>query len=105
MDLRLLTFLLVSVCLYSVVVSLSCRPCDKSACTPVKEADCPVGISFDSCGCCQRCARNVGEKCGGPWKVHGKCGNGLVCVKPPPPEGVNPSLYEFNSKGTCQLEN
>uniref|UniRef100_A0A1E1WVU2 Putative insulin-like protein growth factor binding protein n=1 Tax=Tityus obscurus TaxID=1221240 RepID=A0A1E1WVU2_TITOB len=102
MDLRFLTLLFLSVCLYSVVVSLSCRPCDKSACKQLSEADCPVGITSDTCGCCQVCAKNAGEDCGGPWKVYGRCGKGLECVKPPSPSGDDSYLYQFNSKGKCQ---
>jgi hypothetical protein len=35
----------------------------------------------DSCGCCDVCARSEGETCGGLFYNHGKCGNGLNCVR------------------------
>jgi len=62
--------------LLSRALSLSCPSCDKSLCeTP---SGCIAGIITDACGCCDECARNVDEECGGPWVVSG-CGDGLTC--------------------------
>lgn len=101
MDVRLVGILLLSFCLYSVVLSLSCRPCSEVQCNDKTEKDCPVGVVSNACGCCKVCAKNKGEKCGGPWSTQGVCGRGLECVKPTPPPNVNEYLHKFNSRGVC----
>uniref|UniRef100_A0A2I9LQ01 Venom protein n=1 Tax=Centruroides hentzi TaxID=88313 RepID=A0A2I9LQ01_9SCOR len=42
-------------------------------------SQCSVGLTLDSCGCCQECLMAEGKGCGGPWFTSGKCGAGLKC--------------------------
>lgn len=81
---------------------MSCLPCDQINCVNKTEEECSVGTVFDVCGCCRVCAKNLGEVCGGPWKVFGTCGKGLECVLPPSPPGVDRFAYEFNAEGVCK---
>lgn len=37
----------------------------------------PGSIVKDVCNCCDACAKQVGEKCGGLWKH--RCDQGLIC--------------------------
>ncbi|CAB3982045.1 cysteine-rich motor neuron 1 -like isoform X2 [Paramuricea clavata] len=58
----------------------SCEPCHSVVCdTDVSK--CKDGIAKDTCGCCDVCARGEGESCGGLFHNHGKCGNGLKCIR------------------------
>ncbi|KAK3748835.1 hypothetical protein QZH41_011160, partial [Actinostola sp. cb2023] len=38
------------------------------------------GVVKDPCNCCDVCAKQVGQKCGGPWNLAGRCDKGLSCV-------------------------
>ena len=57
--------------------TLSCAICDKTAC--VEPLNCKTGVVKDVCSCCNVCAKSINERCGGPWNIHGKCGDGLKC--------------------------
>ncbi len=76
---------------------LQCGPCDLSDCP---ELNCPGGIVESPCRCCEICAKQLGEICGGVWDSEGTCDEGLYC-------GITPdfggSVVE-DSVGTCQGE-
>nr|API81345.1 venom toxin [Hemiscorpius lepturus] len=97
MWLRLALICLLGSCVYS----LSC-PCWRDRenldkyCGPPPE-ECALGQTFDACGCCKVCFKTEGEDCGGPWKVYGKCGEGLTCAKPDHPE----KLIRDQLTGVC----
>ncbi|XP_045606961.1 serine protease HTRA3 [Procambarus clarkii] len=59
--------------------TLECVPCSPSRCPAIGE--CPLGITWDVCNCCEVCAKELDEECGGPWSAYGKCGPGLTCLK------------------------
>jgi len=40
---------------------------------------CTSGTVYDSCGCCQVCAKGADQLCGGIQDIYGKCGPGLYC--------------------------
>ena len=68
--------------------ALSCLPCHKVKCDPLP--NCPGGTVPSVCGCCQVCAKQLNEKCDGPFGIHGKCDKGLECttsVTVPHPRG------------------
>lgn len=46
----------------------------------VLKSSCDHGTVFDSCKCCQVCAKGLGDLCGGNEHIYGKCGPGLHCV-------------------------
>lgn len=83
MDLRFVFALGVFLYMTSEVVSLTCLACDEENCDKKTEEDCPVGLTYDVCGCCRICAKNINEKCGGPWNMYGDCGKNLKCVRIP----------------------
>ncbi|XP_028409169.1 agrin-like [Dendronephthya gigantea] len=71
-------FLVILTTLLSEV--MSCQPCQNTVCdTDVSK--CKDGVVKDNCGCCKVCARGEGETCGGLFYNHGKCGEGLHCVR------------------------
>ena len=37
--------------------------------------------TLDACGCCLTCAKDDGQKCGGPFRVEGRCAGGLRCLR------------------------
>ena len=55
---------------YSSVFALQCGPCDLSQCPAL---NCPGGIVDSPCFCCQICAKQFGEVCGGIWDREGTC--------------------------------
>nr|AOC31985.1 insulin-like peptide binding protein [Callinectes sapidus] len=59
---------------------VSCGECDKSTCPSV--ASCTSGVVTDPCGCCDVCARGLGELCDTPGSNHqfGSCGEYLRCA-------------------------
>jgi len=61
--------------------SLKCSPCDRSKCkNEPKPEDCRSGeLASGICGCCDRCAAAVYEKCGGLWGMTGHCADYLYC--------------------------
>ncbi|XP_028515661.1 four-domain proteases inhibitor [Exaiptasia diaphana] len=72
------SYLLIIVCaLFASVLSLSCY-CEKKKCSTTF---CPNGGTVkDECGCCDVCAKQVGQKCGGLYDLAGRCDKGLSCV-------------------------
>ncbi|XP_067132117.1 venom protein 302-like isoform X2 [Centruroides vittatus] len=85
---------------YSGISALSC-PCHSNielikSCKNPK--NCTNGLIEDSCGCCKVCAKAENDKCGGPWHMHGRCGKGLVCVKPE----NRPKHISLQPEGTCK---
>ncbi|CAG0895021.1 unnamed protein product, partial [Cyprideis torosa] len=62
--------------------SMQCYLCVPSVCSSLFNTEnCPRGIVKDVCGCCDICAKDLGETCGGPYEAFGKCGPGLRCER------------------------
>lgn len=61
------------------IYALSCIPCDRTR-PCVKPINCKGGLVKGVCGCCDVCAKTQGERCGGPWRIHGHCAKGLKCL-------------------------
>ena len=61
-------------------------------------SNCSSGVTMDSCGCCEVCARGLGEACGGEGEDSGVCGKGLTCEIHSIPGNVISTL----EKGTCK---
>jgi len=92
------TFLLL-LCITSRVLSLSCPgPCVRANCDLSRAQGCTAGIleGGDPCGCCDVCAKDIGEVCGGPWDITGICANWLTCLK-----DTSIPNFDFNAEGTC----
>ncbi|CAL4097134.1 unnamed protein product, partial [Meganyctiphanes norvegica] len=95
------TFVLL-LCITSRVLSLSCPgPCVRANCDLSRAQGCTAGIleGGDPCGCCDVCAKDIGEVCGGPWDTSGICANWLTCLK-----DTSIPNFEFNAEGTCVRE-
>jgi len=73
--------------------SLKCLPCDRSKCqNEPKPEDCRSGeLASGICGCCDRCAAAVYEKCGGLWGMTGHCADYLYCQQ-----------EDYGSVGICK---
>jgi len=56
-----------------------CPLCNYGQCPVVDR--CLGGITWDPCGCCETCAKTLGEECGGPRDAYGQCGLGMSCLK------------------------
>jgi len=110
--LLLVTFsvLLTSSTIFAKPEVLQCAPCEQSQCPAI--GDCPRGITWDVCRCCEVCAKKSGEECGGPWNAYGKCGYELTCLKDArecpylfsPKGSTNTNIcdeYLFNAIGRC----
>ena len=79
--------------LVHLAASLVCWPCCTHSiigvviegcveCPEVFPSNCTGGqLTKDQCGCCDVCAKAVGESCG---YYNGRCGDGLYCYYPPP---------------------
>ena len=95
---------LVTVATLASTQALSCFGCDSEdlRCTPLHLQNCKGGLTTDACGCCAVCAKVVGETCGGPWNVKGKCDCGLTCYKS---EEVKQQMGEFNEFRWLLLHN
>lgn len=76
----LLSLFLFGMCLDHARVNAFLCPssCDKSACP--EPTGCPRGKTLDVCGCCEVCGLDLNATCGGPFGVHGRCGEGLECA-------------------------
>ncbi|XP_047736748.1 insulin-like growth factor-binding protein 7 [Hyalella azteca] len=93
-----------------------CGGCNQGQCPPL--GSCPGGITWDACGCCEVCAKSLGEECGGPYSAYGQCGLGLTCLKDQRecpylfhPQGLSAygntdvcKQYLFNAIGRCVQE-
>ena len=86
--------LLFSLAVVLMVVGTQAMSCAKtcSPCPATKMA-CEGGRVSDFCGCCDVCAKVVGEECGGPYDMMGRCDEGLRC------DVADPS--DFNAHGEC----
>jgi len=75
----MIKLLLLAAASVGVSYGLSCF-CGSSPCqTPVC---CESGqYTLDSCGCCLTCAKDDGQKCGGPFRTEGRCAGGLRCLR------------------------
>ncbi|XP_067132099.1 venom protein 302-like [Centruroides vittatus] len=92
--------LLALACCIIATYALDCPPCDKSACQP--HGRCRAGVVKDICNCCDVCAKTLGEECGGPDDIYGKCASWMVCARPfPPPKDVDYKTWHKNQKGKC----
>lgn len=69
----------------------SCSSCEPGSCTNASELECPGGTVWDLCGCCEVCAKTVGERCG---SGSGACSEDLLCLPDSP--------YATSQDGTCQ---
>ncbi|XP_043207099.1 venom protein 302-like [Amphibalanus amphitrite] len=92
--LRLLTI----ACLLAAAAALSCPPppCKPEECGELP--NCKAGVGIDFCQCCPVCLRAEGEPCGGQYEGSPKCGEGLMCFKPPLREGQ----IAYNQDGFCR---
>nr|XP_039265841.1 fibrinogen-like protein A isoform X2 [Styela clava] len=57
--------------------ALNCIRCQKATCPDIT---CSGSKIPDECGCCDVCAKQENESCGGPWDSAGICDTGLACV-------------------------
>ncbi|KAF8795324.1 single insulin-like growth factor-binding domain protein-1 [Argiope bruennichi] len=71
--------LLIILGLIASCFTLNCLNCDLQTCRD--PGPCPRGKSSDLCNCCPVCLRGVGEQCGGPMSIFGKCLDHLSCVQ------------------------
>ncbi|XP_042231558.1 insulin-like growth factor-binding protein-related protein 1 [Homarus americanus] len=66
-------------------IDISCGECDRSLCPEVEDS-CLGGLLLDTCGCCQVCARGLGQLCENQTlnipspSQYGICGEYLVCL-------------------------
>jgi len=69
------------------------------ACPKLYPSNCTSGqLTKDPCGCCDECAKAVGQSCGGMWGFGGNCADGLTCYKP----AVAGDWYAWDEKyGIC----
>uniref|UniRef100_A0A1E1WVW6 Putative insulin-like protein growth factor binding protein n=1 Tax=Tityus obscurus TaxID=1221240 RepID=A0A1E1WVW6_TITOB len=72
--------LLLCLCSFTTATRPNCQRCELVRCANKVDADCPVGIVREYCGCCDVCAKNIGERCRSPRNPYGICGVGLRCV-------------------------
>ncbi|XP_068203247.1 single insulin-like growth factor-binding domain protein-2 [Palaemon carinicauda] len=85
---------------------LSCIPCREITCElPPRLFSCNWGLALDMCGCCYVCAKGEGEKCGGQWGWHGRCGRGLYCRVAPTPTTHSRPHTVYDNTGTCVRPN
>ncbi|KAF6020327.1 CRIM1 [Bugula neritina] len=77
--------------------SLSCVSCQGINCPVV--TDCDAGMTLDVCNCCPVCAQGEGDKCGGSFDIHGKCGLGLYCDQQAKQNGICKACTEVIYSG------
>ncbi|XP_078452226.1 cysteine-rich motor neuron 1 protein isoform X1 [Lampetra fluviatilis] len=83
------------------VSALSCLPCERSRCE--HNLRCPGHTVTAPCGCCEECARQLGEPCGGPFGIVGQCDLGLRCLvvsSPPPPPPPGDTAHASNASAS-----
>ena len=90
---------LVSIVLIAHTNGLRCSPCRDRICKPqsVLKRECRGGIVKDYCGCCNLCAKQYGESCGGRLGMHGRCDQGLYCKL----VGYGCFVFPFDYTGYC----
>ncbi len=57
---------------------VDCELCDKSACPT--DLSCLAELVLDRCSCCKVCAKVLGERCGGPDSIDGRCADEYICA-------------------------
>lgn len=77
--------------------ALSCLPCEEVTCP---DLSCAGSEVLGVCGCCNVCAKQLGEGCGGLWNMSGTCEPGLECVVEADED--TPSYIAEQMAGTCQ---
>ncbi|XP_046844813.1 four-domain proteases inhibitor-like [Xenia sp. Carnegie-2017] len=84
----------------------SCQPCNKKACN-LQVSKCKDGVVKDKCKCCDVCGKK-GEACGGIFQQHGKCSEGLKCIKRRPKSvrvvGENDIFSGICEREQCELK-
>nr|XP_002129671.1 cysteine-rich motor neuron 1 protein-like [Ciona intestinalis] len=81
--------------------SLECIPCTYGQNCPT--LNCKGGKELGPCGCCDVCAKQLGESCGVEFSwFYGTCDVGLKCVVPKPPFWS--SFVYFNQIGVCKYD-
>ncbi len=76
-----LTLALIICCLPKYSEGCLCHVIPNFACPPPPHC-CESGqYTYDECGCCLTCAKSELQPCGGPGGDHGKCAQGLSCLK------------------------
>ncbi|XP_023217417.1 venom protein 302-like [Centruroides sculpturatus] len=103
-EIKMLRFVIL-LSLIGSLYALSC-PCWEWTEKQLKEycpdiSTCPLGLTLDSCGCCQECEKALGEVCGGPWFTSGKCGAGLRCQTDDGNEVSDEDYPGTLDSGTC----
>ncbi|XP_077113602.1 cysteine-rich motor neuron 1 protein-like [Ranitomeya variabilis] len=74
----------------------NCTACEKRQCPPMI-TPCPGNHAIDPCGCCQHCAKQEGEICGGSDWEYGYCDNRYKCA------AINGTgLVEIPNIGVCK---
>ncbi|XP_029434512.1 cysteine-rich motor neuron 1 protein-like [Rhinatrema bivittatum] len=64
-----LFFCLILTCAAHELLAFNCTECDKSKCPP-RPISCPGRTATDPCGCCNHCAKQMWEPCGGEnWEL------------------------------------
>ncbi|KAM9299303.1 cysteine-rich motor neuron 1 protein-like [Gastrophryne carolinensis] len=79
-----------------VLAAYNCTACDKRTC-PLYVTPCPGNTAIDPCGCCQHCAKQKLQPCGGPdWEL-GYCDKHLKCFSI-----TGLGLVEIPNVGICK---
>nr|XP_039261386.1 fibrinogen-like protein 1 [Styela clava] len=106
--------ILLGLTLFHSANTLTCLPCEEHLLNPegievkVKrecpKLNCPGSEAPGICPCCNRCAKQKGETCGGDFNMEGDCDKKLRCVTPQ--SRVNPDnsvslTFIHNRGGKC----
>ena len=75
-------------------------PCKKCKNDITDPKECSSGqLTTEICNCCNVCAKDAGEECGGSWNTKGKCADHLFCKREGPQPGVTP---RHDAVGKCK---
>ncbi|CAD5121785.1 DgyrCDS10262 [Dimorphilus gyrociliatus] len=77
---------------------VKCQPCNRVKCAEVN-LSCKGERTKGICGCCDKCAKVIGENCGGVYYYLGKCNQGLYCK--PLIKKKNRLRKKWPEKGRC----
>merc|ERR1711962_1809654 len=83
-------------------LALNCK-CNKKACPRL---ECPEAEQeWGRCRCCKRCLGKIGENCGGPLNMNGKCSSGLHCTPTGyiPRHAKNLQFFGICCKPQCRM--